>query len=89
MGILDSLFIFGANDAYLIIVIIAGVFIVRQPRHQQRFALLIGAISFPLTYGVLKAIGHFYYDPRPFIVGHFAPLIPHDADNGFPSDHPL
>jgi hypothetical protein len=47
MGISDSFFIFGANYAYLIIVIIAGAFIVRQPRQQQKAALLIGAISFP------------------------------------------
>lgn len=87
MAISDSLFIFGANYAYLIIVIIAGVFILRQPGQQQKVALLIGTISFPLTYGLLKAIGHFYYDPRPFVVGHFTPLIPHEANNGFPSDH--
>jgi undecaprenyl-diphosphatase len=30
-----------------------------------------------------------YADPRPFAVGHFHPLIPHVADNGFPSDHAL
>jgi undecaprenyl-diphosphatase len=31
----------------------------------------------------------FYFDPRPFVTGHFAPLIPHNLDNGFPSDHTL
>lgn len=30
-----------------------------------------------------------YYDPRPFVVGHFTPLVAHAADNGFPSDHTL
>jgi len=25
----------------------------------------------------------------PFAVGGFDPLLPHDADNGFPSDHSL
>ncbi|MCA1731872.1 MAG: phosphatase PAP2 family protein, partial [Actinobacteria bacterium] len=30
-----------------------------------------------------------YNDPRPFTVEHFRPLIPHAADNGFPSDHAL
>jgi len=33
--------------------------------------------------------GHLYYDPRPFVSGHLAPLIAHAADNGFPSDHAL
>jgi len=34
-------------------------------------------------------IGMFYYNPRPFVVGDFTPLIPHEPDNGFPSDHIL
>ena len=28
-------------------------------------------------------------DPRPFVAGHFTPLLPHGNDNGFPSDHTL
>ena len=30
-----------------------------------------------------------YYNPRPFFEENFTPLIPHLADNGFPSDHLL
>lgn len=30
-----------------------------------------------------------WYDPRPFVVGNFVPLIAHASDNGFPSDHTL
>ena len=30
-----------------------------------------------------------YYDPRPFVVGHFTPLILHKPNNGFPADHVL
>jgi undecaprenyl-diphosphatase len=33
--------------------------------------------------------GHLYYDPRPFVTHHLVPIIPHAADNGFPSDHAL
>lgn len=87
MGTLDSLFVFGANDVYLFIVLIAGAFILRQPVQQRKRTLLLGVISFPIAYGVLKLIGHFYYDARPFVVGHFLPLVPHEANNGFPSDH--
>lgn len=43
--------------------------------------MLIGILGF--------VANHFYNNPRPFVVGHFAPLIAHDADNGFPSDHVL
>ncbi len=38
---------------------------------------------------ICSAGGSLYYDPRPFVVGHFTPLIPHVPDNGFPSDHAL
>ncbi|MHB8380467.1 MAG: phosphatase PAP2 family protein [Acidimicrobiales bacterium] len=39
---------------------------------------------------VLSAIAsHFYYDTRPFVTHHLTPIIPHGADNGFPSDHAL
>ena len=39
---------------------------------------------------VLATIGsHVFYNPRPFVVGHFTPWFPHGNDNGFPSDHAL
>jgi undecaprenyl-diphosphatase len=28
-----------------------------------------------------------YTDPRPFVEGHFQPLLPHTANNGFPPGH--
>jgi undecaprenyl-diphosphatase len=34
-------------------------------------------------------VSRFYFDPRPFVQGNFTPLLPHAADNGFPSDHTL
>jgi undecaprenyl-diphosphatase len=30
-----------------------------------------------------------YYDPRPFVHGACQAVVPHAADNGFPSDHTL
>ena len=33
--------------------------------------------------------GHLYYDTRPFVREHVAPLFAHAPDNGFPSDHAL
>lgn len=46
-------------------------------------------ISLPLTLLLAKIFSHFISDPRPFVVEHVKPLIPHIADNGFPSDHML
>ena len=51
--------------------------------------MALALVALPAIYLIAKLISHFYYDPRPFVAGHFTPLIPHQADNGFPSDHTL
>src|SRR5260370_21746600 len=51
--------------------------------------LIFAALVLPLVYLVSLLGGALYYDPRPFVVEHFAPLIPHKPSNGFPSDHVL
>ena len=60
-----------------------------MPKNERfRFAAIIligGVLSL-----ILAKIGHLLFqDPRPFIVGHFQPLIISSRDNGFPSDHTL
>lgn len=49
--------------------------------------LVVGTGLFALALASIS--GSFIDDARPFVVGHFTPLIPHAADNGFPSDHTL
>ncbi|OHA92170.1 MAG: hypothetical protein A3J09_01620 [Candidatus Zambryskibacteria bacterium RIFCSPLOWO2_02_FULL_51_21] len=48
-------------------------------------AILTFALAFVLS-NIARAL---YFNPRPFVVGGFEPLIPHAPDNGFPSDHAL
>jgi undecaprenyl-diphosphatase len=50
-----------------------------------RLLLLSAAISYLLA----KLGSALFYNPRPFVVDHMAPLIAHGNDNGFPSDHTL
>ena len=45
------------------------------------------AVAGLLSIVLSQTIAHFYFDPRPFVVQHRTPLIPHVPDNGFPSDH--
>lgn len=85
---LNSLFIFFAKDLIFVAIVIFAIYFLRQPRAVQKRIALLAVISLPLSYIVAKVAGKLYYDPRPF-VGHFVPLIPHAADNGFPSDHTL
>lgn len=46
-------------------------------------AALAGAFT---VIGV-KIAGALHFESRPFVVEHVRPLIPHAADNAFPSDH--
>lgn len=84
-----ALIIFGAKYLYLVIVVFALAYIWRQPKELRWKIVLSAVIALPLTYITAKIISNFYYDPRPFVIGQFIPLLPHAADNGFPSDHTL
>lgn len=86
---LDRLAVFGAKYLFLVILAVAGVWAIRQPMPRIKRLVLIAALMFPLVYVGALIGGKFYDDPRPFVVGHFTPLVAHEPDNGFPSDHVL
>ncbi len=86
---MQQLLIFSAQYLFVLpFLILGGYFFTRRWPAQKRMMLF--AIPAGLLTYVLGFIGDIlYYDPRPFVVGHFTPLIQHAADNGFPSDHTL
>lgn len=86
---MDTLFILAAKYLFILpILILAIYFLLRPPASWMRMALFaITAAIVTLVLG--KIANHVYFDPRPFVVGNFTPLVPHAADNGFPSDHTL
>ncbi len=86
---MTGLIVFGAKNLYVFIVAGALWYLYEQsPRERKRMALC-AFLALPLAYAIAKLAGHFYYDVRPFVEGHFVPLISHIPDNGFPSDHTL
>jgi len=85
----DTLSIFAANYLWYVIIGIAVVYFLIQPRPEQKRMLIFAALVLPLVYIVSILGGALYNDPRPFVVNQFVPLIPHRANNGFPSDHVL
>lgn len=87
--IIDALAIFIAQYLYLIVLLVAAVFFFLQPKTVKKSMVVCGAIIAPVAFILSRISSYFYYDPRPFVVGHFVPLIAHTADNGFPSDHVL
>lgn len=89
MTLTDSLFIFGAKDLFLLSGVVAFAWFWRLPRRQKKEAAVFAAVALPVIYVVSRVGAGLYFDPRPFVVGHFVPLVPHAPDNGFPSDHML
>ena len=87
---MDVIIIFIAKY-FILIPIIAAIFVAWRLKNRKdilKFILvvLVGGI---LSLILAKFASMLWYNPRPFVVGHFSPLIPHAADNGFPSDHVL
>ena len=88
-NIADPVFIFGAKYLYLVSIIIFFIWLLAQPRPRQGEILIVITICLPLIFIVSGIASRLYYNPRPFVLGHFQPLIPHKANNGFPSHHAL
>ena len=86
---MNNLIIFSAKYLYIVEVALLVLCWMVLPKNRRRALLILSVIYLPLVYVVAKVGGILYVDPRPFVVGHFAPLIPHAMDNGFPSDHML
>lgn len=86
---IDFLFIFIAKYLIIIPPVIAGLYFIYQPLHKKKSILIFSGTTILIT-GLFALIGGIiYYNPRPFIVEHFIPLISHSSNNGFPSDHVL
>ena len=86
---MTGLIIFCAKYLFVAIpLIVLWVFWTLSPA-DRRLLLLRGLVVLVIAVALAKSGGALYTEPRPFVVQHTAPLIPHDADNGFPSDHTL
>lgn len=86
---INILAIIAAKYLFLLSVVIAGVYFFFLPREKQKDLLVLSLVALPLIGLTAFIAGHLYTNPRPFVVEHFVPLIPHDENNGFPSDHAL
>lgn len=86
---MQQLIIFTAQYVFaLVIFALALAWILTKREQKVQFiimTLLAGGIAFVLS----RIAAAMYFDPRPFVTLHVAPLIAHAADNGFPSDHAL
>ena len=86
---MEKVLIFCARYLYVAVFIIAAIYFFRQQKDVQIKIVFLGLLSAAISYMVALVAGQIYFDPRPFVEGHFKPLIEHDMENGFPSDHVL
>ncbi|KUY72058.1 undecaprenyl-diphosphatase [Burkholderia sp. RF4-BP95] len=55
-----------------------------RPTRRQAIEAGVGTC---VALALAQVIGHFWFSPRPFMVGVGTQLIPHAPDSSFPSDH--
>ncbi len=85
---MDVLIVMGAKYLFVAAPLLV-VFVMAVLPPSRRPLLTRGVMALALAIALAKGGGTLYNEPRPFVVRHVAPLIPHEADNGFPSDHTL
>ena len=84
---METFFIFGAKYLYILS---ALIFVLLFFKSKEKYKFIIfSLVTFALAYALALITRATYFDPRPFAIGNFLPLIPHAADNGFVSDHTL
>lgn len=86
---INLIYIFWAKYLFVFIIIFFWIYFLIQNREKQLEMIKFAIIVLPLIYITAKISSLFFYNPRPFVVWNFIPLIPHSPDNWFPSDHTL
>lgn len=81
--------IYSAKYLFLVSIVIFLIYLWKTSKKNRIAIIQLTIISFPITWLTAKILSFLIFDPRPFVVDHVTPLIPHVADNGFPSDHTL
>jgi undecaprenyl-diphosphatase len=82
---MDTLIIFSAQYLIFVLVVAAAVLIYMSGRRKQLALTLI--VALPLAYALARIAGLLFAHEQPFAAEGFEPLIPHEIDNSFPSDH--
>jgi membrane-associated phospholipid phosphatase len=70
-------------------IIVLGVFFKLKSKNERLYFAIELVIAGLAALLLARVSSMLWYDPRPFVMGHFTPLLAHANDNGFPSDHTL
>jgi undecaprenyl-diphosphatase len=83
----QTLSIFVTDYGIYLLALVAAIVWLVADRPTKVSMAVAGAITLGVVGILLVVSGAAWFDPRPFVVDGRPPLVPHGADNGFPSDH--
>lgn len=86
---MTSVIVFCAKYLFVVPLLLLAAVFLREGGANRRVLVLRAVLVLVVSVVLAKGGGALYEEPRPFVVRQVAPLIPHAADNGFPSDHTL
>lgn len=86
---IETLIIIFAKYLIGVISLLAFFFFLFQKKDIKKKMIIFAGFILPVIFLISRIASLIYYNPRPFVLYNFKPLIQHAADNGFPSDHAL
>lgn len=86
---INTVMIILAKYFYLSIPVVYFIYFLTDKRNTKKQITIFSLITLLFSFLAAKTAGFLFYNPRPFVVNHFTPLITHASNNGFPSDHAL
>lgn len=86
---MNLLIVISAKYLIYVLIVASLVFLLSRENELRKKIAFVAILAVPFAYIIGKILSLFYYSTRPFVSGHYTPLISHAANNGFPSDHAL
>ena len=86
---MNFIIILCAKYLFIVIGLIAFIYWLKLTNKRKLEIITFGIITALVAFLLAKIGGAMFYNARPFVVNNIVPLLPHAADNGFPSDHTL
>lgn len=86
---METLIIFCAKYIFVLSPLISVYIYYKAPSEIKRSILKLAIVTLSMAFILGSAARQVWFNPRPFVVEGFSPLIFHLPDNGFPSDHVL
>jgi undecaprenyl-diphosphatase len=86
-SLLDGVMIFCARDLIYVVFAIALAWLLLALYRHDFGAAAFFVTNLVVAFILLQIARHAYIEPRPFVTWHVTQLMPHAADQSFPSDH--